>query len=170
MQHHGVPILTPSNDNDETDSCLNTLHSKTSSLDFMHTSKPSSPLLLDCIKQMYSEESALENTTAHLVLEKKKGFNYHMLLRELMYAYITCWPDIGYAVSTLSKFSSASTKYHYKLLKGVEKYLHNTIKWGIWFRCPKHLNHPDFKQSKWYNIPVNQINDKDLLLILINQS
>ena len=40
-----------------------------------------------------------------------------------MYSYITCRSDIGYAVTTLSKFSSAPTDYHYKLLKGVTKYL-----------------------------------------------
>ena len=85
----------------------------------MHTSKPSSLLPLDCIKQMYSEEGHLKNTTAHLVLEKKKGFNYRTLLGELMYAYITCHPNIGYAVTTLSKFSSVPTEYHLKLLKGV---------------------------------------------------
>ena len=50
LQHHGVSILSPSNDNDETESHINTLHPKISSLDFMHSSKPSSPLPLDCIK------------------------------------------------------------------------------------------------------------------------
>ena len=59
----------------------------------MHTSKPSSPFPSDCIDQMYSEEGPLENTTAHLALEKKKGFNYRTLLGELMYAYITCQPQ-----------------------------------------------------------------------------
>ena len=62
-----------------------------------------------------------------MILEKKKGFNYHTLLGELMYVYITCRCDIGYAVTTLSKFSSAPTEYHYTLLKGVAIYLQNTI-------------------------------------------
>ena len=97
----------------------------------MHTSKPSSPLPSDCIDQMYLEEGPLENTTAHLALEKKKGFNYCTLLGELMYAYITCRPDIGYAVTTLSKLSSAPNEFHYKLLKGVAKYLCNIVEWGI---------------------------------------
>ena len=84
-----------------------------------------------------------------------------------MYTYITCQPDIGYAV-TLSKFSSAPTKYHYKLLKGVAKYLCNTIKWRIRICCPKQLYHPDFQPSKWYNIPVDKINDK-IFDVNINQ-
>ena len=53
------------------------------------------------------------------------------ILGELMYAYITCQPDIGYAVTTLSKFSTSPSAYHYKLLKGVAKYLRSTILWGI---------------------------------------
>ena len=133
---------------------------KSPATDFMHTSKPSSPLPSDCIDQMYSEEGPLENTTAHLALEKKKGFNYRTLLGELMYAHITCQPDIGYAVTTLSKFSSAPTEFHYKLLKGVAKYLRNTAEWGIRFRRSKQLNHPEFQPSKWYNIPVENIDNK----------
>ena len=43
-----------------------------------------------------------------------------------MYSYISCRPDIGYSVTTLSKFSYAPTAYHYKLLKGSAKYLKST--------------------------------------------
>ena len=93
------------------------------------------PLPIDYIKQMNAEEDPLENTTGHMILEKKKEFNYRMLLGEFMYAYITCRPDIRYAITMLSKFSSAPTEYHYTLLKGVAIYLQNTIEWGIQFRC-----------------------------------
>lgn len=60
-----------------------------------------SPLPSDCIEQVYSQEGPLQNTTTHLVLEKKSGFNYRSLLGELMYTYITCRQDIDYAVTTL---------------------------------------------------------------------
>ena len=50
-----------------------------------------------------------------------------------MYAYVTCRPDIGYAVTTLSKFSSFPTQYHYTCLRGVVQYLSRTKKWGIRF-------------------------------------
>ena len=70
-----------------------------------------------------------------------------------MYAYITCRPDIGYAVTSLSKFSNAPSKYHYKLLKGVAKYLRSTIDWGVRFHRTKPLKHPQFQPTKWYNIP-----------------
>jgi hypothetical protein len=58
-----------------------------------------------------------------------------------MYVYITCQPDIGYAITSLSKFSSAPSPFHYKLLKGVAKYLRSTMHWGIRYKRPKQLPH-----------------------------
>jgi hypothetical protein len=58
-----------------------------------------------------------------------------------MYVYITCRPDIGYAITSLSKFSSAPAVFHYKLLQGVSKYLHSTIHWGIRYKRLKRLSH-----------------------------
>ena len=92
-------------------------------VDVMKSSKPLAPLPTDCIEQMYSEKGPREGTPEHSALEKSKGFAYRTLLGELMYAYITCRCDIGYAVTTLSKFSTSPSPYHYKLLKGVAKYL-----------------------------------------------
>ena len=43
-----------------------------------------------------------------------------------MYAYVTCRPDIGYHVSTLSKFSTAPAAIHYTMLKNVARYLRRT--------------------------------------------
>lgn len=129
-------------------------------------SKLMCPLPTNRIKQMSVEEGPLKNTTGHMILEKKKGFNYCALPSELMYAYITCCPDIGYAVTTLSKFSSAPTEYHFTLLKGVAIYLRNTIEWDIRFHRKLKLQYPDFQPSTWYNIPIkplkNQIFDVDI--------
>jgi hypothetical protein len=60
-----------------------------------------------------------------------------------MYVYITCHPDIGYAITSLSKFSSAPSPSpsHCKLLKGVAKYLRTTMHWGIQYKQPKRLPH-----------------------------
>ena len=85
-----------------------------------------------------------------------------------MYSYIICHPDIGYVVITLSKFSSAPTDYHYNLLNGGSKYLHNTIEWGIWIQHTKPLYHVEFQLLKWYNIPIKPINDQ-IFEVDINQ-
>ena len=52
-----------------------------------------------------------------------------------MYAYVTCRLNIGYAITTMSKFSTKPSKYHYQLLKGIAKYLQETKKWGIKYTC-----------------------------------
>lgn len=86
----GLPVQpVPITDDDDNNSSINQNLSEDHSF-YWKSSKPMSSLLLDCIKQIYSQEGPLENTTAHLVLKKKSGFNYQSLLGELMYTYITC--------------------------------------------------------------------------------
>ena len=90
----------------------------------------------DCIERIYEESCPKEGTAHHKALEDRVGFSYRTLLVELMYAMITCRPDIGYAVTTLSKFSTSPSAYHYKLLQSVTQYLKSTIDWGICFKRP----------------------------------
>jgi len=52
----------------------------------------------------------------------------------MMYAYVTCRPDIGYAITTMSKFSTTPTLLHYQYLKHVAKYLQATKHWGIRYK------------------------------------
>ena len=52
----------------------------------------------------------------------------------MMYAYVTCRPDIGYAITTMSKFSNKPSERHYKLSKGIATYLCETRHWGIKFK------------------------------------
>jgi hypothetical protein len=73
----------------------------------MKSSKPIAPIPADSIEQLFKDVGPPENTAAHKALESIRGFSYRTLLGELMYVYITCRPDIGYAITSLSKFSSA---------------------------------------------------------------
>ena len=97
------------------------------------------PIPSDSIEKMYKETGPKEGYAAHKVLEQKMGFAYRTLLGELMYSYITCRPDIGYSVTTLSKFSTAPAEYHYKLLRMVAMYLLKTADWEIRFKRTKPL-------------------------------
>lgn len=85
------------------------------------------PIWSNNIEQMFKETCPEENTTYHKVFEEKMGFSNCTLITQLvevMYAYINCTPDIGYAVNTLSKLSCSPSEYHYKRLKiVVVKYL-----------------------------------------------
>ena len=95
------------------------------------------PLPDSCIPQLYKEVGPSEGTVEHAALAQRSGFSFRSLLGELMYAYVTCRPDIGYAITTLSKFSIAPAPFHYAMLKGVAKYLRRTINWGIRYRKSK---------------------------------
>jgi len=64
----------------------------------------------------------------------KYGFAYCTLLGELLCAYVTCRPDIGYATITLSKFSTCPHDHHLAMLKKLAKYLRATKDWGIIYR------------------------------------
>ena len=65
--------------------------------------KPIEPLHLDAMKEM---DTTPGPTTIKdkMTLEKKEGFGYPKAVSELLYAYVLCRPDIGYAMAELSKF------------------------------------------------------------------
>ena len=56
-----------------------------------------------------------------------------------MYAYMTCRPDIGYTVTTLSKFFEKPSAFDFELLKQVVFYLWDAVNWGIRFKCPNSM-------------------------------
>ena len=80
------------------------------------------PFSTEIIPSLYKEVGPVEDTKEHAALQDKQGFGYRSLLGELMYGYVTCRPDIGYHVSTLSKFSTSLATVHYTALKSVAKY------------------------------------------------
>ena len=106
----------------------------------MKVSNRSIPMPTDSIEKIYKNSGPKEGTAAHhKTLEEKVGFSYRTVLGELMYAMMTCRPDIAYSVTTLSKFSTAPSLHHYRLLQTIAKYLNSTIDWGICFKRSKTL-------------------------------
>ena len=102
-----------------------------------HPSKQVTPLPTDAVTALYKHIGPAENTPEHAALVAKHGFAYRTLLGELLYAYVTCRPDIGYATISLSKFSTCPHDAHFTMLKKVAKYLRSTKHWGIIYRKPK---------------------------------
>ena len=85
-----------------------------------------------------------EGTVEHAQLCSEVGYSYRQVLGELTYAYVLCRPDIGYAVTLLSRFSTAPHKEHYHALRQICKYLRKTADWGIIYWRPKpQLTLPD---------------------------
>lgn len=96
--------------------------------------KIQSPLPVDAIPSLYATTGPTEGTDGHQALIAKHGFSYRTLLGELLYAYVTCRPDIGYAVITLSKFATCPDHFHFSMLKKLAKYLRATKHWGIHYQ------------------------------------
>ena len=75
-------------------------------------SKPSAPLPVDAVTSIYAHPGPPENTAKHAELVAKYGFAYRTLLGKLLYAYVACRPDIGYATIALSEFSTCPHADH----------------------------------------------------------
>lgn len=85
---------------------------------------------LDTAKPPSSDKEATQ-------LEKEMGFRYRQVIGELIFALITCRPDISFAVTKLSKFAANPAKEHYIAAKNVLKYLRATVDRGIYYWRPQ---------------------------------
>jgi hypothetical protein len=72
------------------------------------------------------------------------GFNYRQVIGELIYAMVTCRPDISYPLIKLSQYSANPTEEHYVAVKDIFYYLKATSSDGIYYWRPmKNDNLPD---------------------------
>jgi len=67
------------------------------------------PISIESMDKLQQLKGPTEGLTEHKNLEREVGFSYQQVLGELIYAYIVCQLDIGYAVVLLSHFASAPT-------------------------------------------------------------
>jgi hypothetical protein len=85
----------------------------------------------------------LEDTTPptysseKLELEQSTGFPYCTAIGDLMYVFVTCRLDIGYAMAELSKFSCGPAACHFAAAKRVFQYLRQTKDEGLVYWRPK---------------------------------
>lgn len=107
-----------------------------------NSTKPIEPLQSDTVKELYSVYANTDIVVNSVALELEKGFSYRQLLGELIYAYVVARPDIGYAVTTMARFSDHPSGIHYDSLRRLARYLRLTKKWGIIYWRSDHC--PDF--------------------------
>ena len=94
------------------------------------------PLNPAAASKLMTLEGPPEKTEESRAIAKKFGFSYRNLLGELIYAYVICRLDIGYAVCCLARFSDKPHEQHFVALKGICKYLRATKAWGIMYQRP----------------------------------
>ena len=68
-----------------------------------------------------------------LDLENTLGFSYRQGIGEVIYALVTCRPDISFATIKLSQYSAAPAAKHYDALKDIFRYLYATKTEGIYY-------------------------------------
>ena len=61
------------------------------------------------------------------------GFGYCQAIGELIYALVTCRPDISYPVIKLSQYSTRPTRVHFDAVKMIYRYLWATKDEGMYF-------------------------------------
>ena len=69
--------------------------------------------------------------TAKLQLEKEMEFSYRQAIGELLFAAITCRPDILYAIIKLSQYNTRPARVHYMAVKRVFRFLRDTKHDGL---------------------------------------
>ena len=69
-------------------------------------------------------------------LQQEQGFSYRQALGELLFAAVTCRPDIFHSVIKLSKFSTKPAAIHYHALKRIFRYLRHTLNEGLHYWRP----------------------------------
>ena len=110
------------------------------------------PMNTTVCKQLDTDTGPPEHSPEGLQLAQSSGFQYRALLGTLIYAYVICRLDIGYALTKLSQFSQHPAPIHYTALKHVALYLRSTRTWGIMYWRPAHL--PDLPPGSIADLPV----------------
>ena len=96
------------------------------------SNEPKPPLHKSNVANLFNLAAGpVKNAPEHKALEAEQGFGYQSVLGEILFPCVLCCPDIGYAVTTLAKFSTAPNALHYKSLKHLVIYLRQTQDWGI---------------------------------------
>jgi dUTP pyrophosphatase len=93
-------------------------------------------------------ETAVPSTPTELKhLEKEYNFTYRQGVGELIYAMVTCRPDISYATIKLSQYSTKPSSIHFEALKQIYLYITATKNEGIhYWRIQPRQDLPIIKQ------------------------
>ena len=91
------------------------------------------PMNPDNAYQKKLESASAMTIQEKVILERKLGFSYRQAIGEIIYAMITCRPDISYAIIKLSQYSTRPAAIHYNALIHLYKYLKATKTDGIYY-------------------------------------
>ena len=91
------------------------------------------PMISENSYQRKLETTEPMNQTELDLAEKEFGFGYRQGIGELIYALVTCRPDISYSVIKLAQYSTRPARIHFEAIKNIYRYLNATKDEGIYF-------------------------------------
>jgi hypothetical protein len=97
------------------------------------SSKLLEPIHPDAVKELESTQGPHIDLVEGKELMLKNDFNYRAVVGEIVYAYVLCRPEFGYAVTILSRFNTCPAQCHYNAAKRCLKSLLRTASDGIWY-------------------------------------
>ena len=84
----------------------------------------------DFLRQL-ENASPPTNDEDKVKLQVKMNFNYRQAIGELIFAMVTCRPDISYPTIKLSQYSANPSQCHYEAVIEIFRYLHSTLNEGL---------------------------------------
>ena len=98
------------------------------------------PIPLQCdkdfIAKLETEPGSKDPQRIH-DLEKQYGFKYRTATGELIFAMVTCRPDIAFAVMKLSQFNNCPTETHFDAISDIYRFLYSTKSEGLTYWRPQ---------------------------------
>lgn len=91
----------------------------------------SNPRYLRTLEEAIAPDDAREI----MELAKTMGVSYRQLIRELIWAMVTCHLDISFPMVKMSQYNAAPAREHYMAVKNIFCYLRATIDDEIYFWC-----------------------------------
>jgi len=95
--------------------------------------KPLEPIHPDAVKKLETTIGPSIELREGKQLMVKNGFNYRAVVGKIVYAYILCRPDFGFAVTLLSRFNTCPAQCHYDAAKRCLCSLLRLASDGIWY-------------------------------------
>ncbi len=110
----------------------------------MHSSRFPLPMEAESkFSRQMEEAEAPTDLKAQIKLQHEMGIHYRQVIGELLYAMVTCRPDISYPVVKLSQYSIKPAREHYEAAKELLLYLKATRTDGIYYwRSEPHKSLP----------------------------
>ena len=107
--------------------------------------------MLDCNSIKTPMETGINLVPSTIQATEDDTKAYQSAIGSLMYAMTATRPDIAFAVSVLSRFSSKPDTTHWKALKRVFRYLNGTLHRGITYGGVDPLEHHDDRVLTGYS-------------------